>query len=1109
MRVAVLGPLEVVAGAGGEPVDAGTHKQRAVLAALALFRPRAVAVDALVDLLWGERPPPAPLNSLHGYIAGLRRVVEPGRAARGRPSVLVTVAPGYALRLADDDLDAARFAAAVDDAHRRLADPADLPSVPPGLGHAELAEFADRLAGALALWRGTPFIELDDAAPVVAERARLTELRLVATEDLALVRLVLGQHATVAADLGAETRQHPLRERLWALRALALARGGRQAEALDALQQIRRTLAEELGVDPGPSLRATELAVLQQDLGPVFLKEPVVLAGGTLVGRDAEVGALAGLLEEAKAGRTRFALLVGEPGIGKSRLAAEAARLAAAGGIAVLTGRCSEDEGAPPFWPWTRVLRDLAAELGADVLRELAGPDAALLPTGQPGAARGGASVEAERFEIFEAVARVLAAAAARTPLLVLLDDLHWADASSLRLLRHLTDHLGEARIAFVATRRALPEPSGMLAEAGVGLGRRHALRLDLVGLPGDAVAELARAATGRPAPAERVADLRERTGGNPFFVVELLRSAPGVPGAIGDVLARRIARLPEAARQLLRWAAVVGREFDLDALAAAAGADPDDALDDLDPALADGIVVEDAEPGRFRFSHALVRDMVYESQPATRRARRHAAIAAALQDGHPSEAARHWLAAGPSHAGAAWRAAARAAERARALHGHEEAVALLAAARAAQARDRAATAADRYDLLMAHADACQWVGDRDGQLEAIDLACAAADELGDVERLARAAVRTPDGSMWTVRDHPVVHAPAIAALRRVLRGLPSADGDLRCRALLTLAGELYYAAEDAEPLVDEGVAMAGRLGDPDLFAWAAGAAFQAGWRPDGAERRWELTGEALAQPELGGSPARREARARLLTYRAAAAQQTGRIEAMWRATAEARAEAERLRLPFPLLVVNNIETMWRAMQGRFDEVEALLVEQADISSRTLLPARRYFGFVPALVRAWQGRAGEVVAALRPVYEAAPRMAATAYLLLLLHAGNLEEAAEVVDRLPQSPDATSWSAPFDLSVTAYGAFAVSRPALAAEVYRRLAPMAGRVAVAGSAAPIGPVDAYLALAAAASGDATAAERHARDAEALMADWDIPVVAKWFSSTFGHGELRHSE
>ncbi|GGM06003.1 AAA family ATPase [Dactylosporangium sucinum] len=1125
MKVAVLGPVEVVD--GEEPVDAGAPKQRAVLAALALHRPRAVAVDALVDLLWGDSPPPSPLSSLHGYIAGLRRVVEPGRAARGRPSVLVTVPPGYALRLADDDVDADRFAATVDAAHRRLAvaessTSGALPAVPAGISRAELDAVATRLSGALALWRGTPYLELDEAEAAVAERARLAELRLVAIEDLALARLALGEPATVAAALEAEARRHPLRERLWALLALALGRAGRQAEAIESLQEIRRALTEELGVDPGATLRAVELAVLRQELPTTHppAPEPSDRAGSIdpssadprdwpLAGRDAELAALTGLLAEARRGHTRFALLTGEPGIGKSRLTAELARQAAGAGFAVLTGRCSEDEGAPPFWPWTGVLRDLAAALGSGTVRELAGPDADVLP-GVTGPATKPVSVDAERFRVFDAVARLLTAAAGRTPLLVVLDDLHWADPSSLRLVRHLTDHLPETRLVLAATRRRHPEPAGALAEAGVGLVRRHALRLDLTGLSADGVGALVRAA-GDEAAADRVAALRERTDGNPFFLVELLRfgNAPAgqIPAAVTDVLARRVARLPAPTGELLRCAAVVGREYDLEVLAAVAGADPDTVLDDVDPAVAAGIVLEDAASGRFRFAHALVRDVVYRAQPATRRARRHATVARVLDGtGRLSEAARHWLAAGPAHAGVAWRAAARAAGQARALRGHEEAVRLLAAARVAQAQDGACTPGDRYDLLMAHADACEWVGDRDGQLEAIDLACAAAVELGDVERLARAAVRTPDGSMWPVRDLDVVHPPAVVALRRVLRELPAADGELRCRALLTLAGELHYADAPLErdALADEGLAMARRLGDPDLLVWAAGTAFTAVWLAGNAERRWRDIEEAIRLAELdapvpGQSAARQADRTRLITYRAVAAQETGRIEAMWADLAVARAEAERLRLAFPLLVVGTMDGPWLAMRGRFAEAETRVAELTATAERTLLPTREFFASAAAFIRIWQGRAEELLPVVRTVHEAHPTTSGAMFLLLLLHAGRLDEAAEVNERRVEHP--ASWALPFDLSVAAYAAFALARPAQAADVYRRLAPLAGRTASAGSGAPIGPVDAYLALAASAAGEPELARRHAADAEALIEAWDIPVFGAWFARVSG--------
>ncbi|GGM35516.1 BTAD domain-containing putative transcriptional regulator [Dactylosporangium sucinum] len=1145
MHVAVLGPVEVLD--DGVPVDAGTPKQRAILAALVLHRPRAVAVDALIDLVWGDDPPPSPLSSLHGYVSGLRRVVEPRRAARERASVLVTVPPGYALRLPDDDVDATRFAAAVDDVHRRLvvSDGSVLPAVPLEAGPADLAAMAMRLREALGLWRGTPFHELDEAGAAAAERARLEELRLVAVEDLALLRLEFAEQATVAAELTALAQRHPLRERLWALRALALARSGRQADALEALQEIRRALGEELGVDPGPELRAVELAVLRQDLAvarsagpaaaPVSIPSapaavapsgagPAVASADPrawpLVGRDAELAALIELLAPAREGHTRLASLVGEPGIGKSRLVAELARHSADNGFAVLMGRCSDDEGAPPFWPWAGALRSLSAVLGDDVLRELAGADADRLagllpavagrggraPAAQDGA--DGASVDAERFRISDAVARLLAAAAGRQPLLVVLDDLHWADASSLRLLHHLAGHLADARVLIVVTRRPHPEPAGVLAEVVAGLGRRHALRLDLTGLSAAGVVELARAVTGEAPAAPRAASLHERTDGNPFFLVELLRlpGAEDIPAAVTDVVARRVARLPEATQELLRTAAVIGRQYDVDLLAAATAHDADTVLDDLDPALADGVVLEEAAPGRFRFAHALVRDVVYREQTATRRARRHAAVAAALRDDGDerlSEAARHWLAAGPAHAGVAWRTAARAARQARSIHGYEEGAALLAAARTAQAQDRSCGPADRYDLLMAHAEASRWIGDRDTQLDALAHACRAAEQLNDVDRLAHAAVGSADGSVWTVRDRGVVDQPAVAALRRVLRELPAGDSDLRCRALLTLAGELHYAdaPRERDALAEEGLAMARRIGDPELLAWAAATAFVATWQAANAEQRWHHVDEALALTEerSGGDAARTH----LLTFRAIVGMETGRVDEMWRDVAEARAGAERLRLLYPLVVLHHLELPWRAMQGRFAETEQLIAEADALSARTALPSREYFALSSLFVRIWQGRAGEFLPMARTMYEAAPALSIAFYLLVLVRAGHRDEAAAVLDRSGWEPDGGSWAATSDLAIGAHAAYVARRPQFAAEVYERLAPYAGRPATAGSGGALGPVDAFLALAAAAAGEHAMAARHADDAAALAAAWDLPVVTEWLAALRADG------
>src|SRR3954470_5714767 len=260
MDIAVLGPVEVRL--DGARLDLGTPKQRALVAALALSHGQPVSVDTIVDLLWEDDPPPGVTATLQAYVSGLRKVLEPRRERRAPATVLVTVAPGYALRLAPDASDAVRFDRAVATEHRRLTAPLLGPSP---LTSEELAQAVQTLDDALGLWRGRPYAELEEAPAAVAERAHLEELRLIALEDRAVARLALGDHATTAAELEALTAAHPLRERLWALRAVALVRSGRQADALDVLRQVRGVLDEELGLDPGAELRDLQGRVLRQD----------------------------------------------------------------------------------------------------------------------------------------------------------------------------------------------------------------------------------------------------------------------------------------------------------------------------------------------------------------------------------------------------------------------------------------------------------------------------------------------------------------------------------------------------------------------------------------------------------------------------------------------------------------------------------------------------------------------------------------------------------------------------------------------------------------------------------------------------------------------------
>ncbi|MEU5097966.1 BTAD domain-containing putative transcriptional regulator [Streptomyces sp. NPDC020996] len=345
VQVAVLGPMSATV--GGRAVALGGLRQRAVLAVLVAARGRMVSADRIVADAWGEGRPPS-AATLHSYVAELRKVLEPGRAARQAARVLVREGTGYALRLPADAVDAERFTDLTAQGQRLLqsGDPAGA---------------ADALRRALALWRGPAYAEFADIALAAPEVARLDGLRLTAHEDLYAAELALGRHAVVAGDLRKHTAEHPLSERGWELLALALYRSGHQGDALGALRTARRTLSDELGIAPGPSLRRLEAALLAQDdtvaapppppphplptptptsvtsaepptAGAPGSVSPAAPAGvradtnlparlpGSLVGRGHELAAVQALLDTH-----RLVTLTGAAGMGKTRLALETA----------------------------------------------------------------------------------------------------------------------------------------------------------------------------------------------------------------------------------------------------------------------------------------------------------------------------------------------------------------------------------------------------------------------------------------------------------------------------------------------------------------------------------------------------------------------------------------------------------------------------------------------------------------------------------------------------------------------------------------------------------------------------------------------------------------
>jgi DNA-binding SARP family transcriptional activator len=315
---------------------------------LLAIRPRTVIpAEALADQLWDGAPPATAANTLQGYVSGVRRALEPERGAREAARVLVTHPMGYRLDVEDEAVDVAVFRSKVADA-RRLA--------------AEAGGVADAVTAvqeALALWRGPALADVADtgwAQPVI--RA-LEEERLAAEELLADLRLAGEDVEDLVADLRRALAAHPLRERTAGQLMRALYRTGRQAEALEVARDTRVLLSQQLGIDPGPELRELELAVLRQDdevLVPRRTPRPGLgppqgtgwEPSGSLPGRERELAVLTRAGDTARIGTTTVVLLSGEAGIGKTRLVEEATTVLP--GFTVLTGRCTDLEGTPPYW---------------------------------------------------------------------------------------------------------------------------------------------------------------------------------------------------------------------------------------------------------------------------------------------------------------------------------------------------------------------------------------------------------------------------------------------------------------------------------------------------------------------------------------------------------------------------------------------------------------------------------------------------------------------------------------------------------------------------------------------------------------------------------------
>lgn len=673
VAVRLLGSVEACAGDGASEPISGS-KLQALVAMLALAVPRAVSADRLIDEMWGDEQPSNPANALQAQISHLRRIL-------GRGNVVHRDA-GYVLAAEPDDIDATRLERLVREGRQAAED-----------GDQRAA--AELFGAALAMLRGPPLGELTDYRFARAAAARLGELVLAAHEGLVEAWLDTGRHAQAVVALVELVDDNPLRERFHAQLILALYRGGRQADALRAYQRCRELLVEELGLEPGAELQALEQAVLAQN--PVLstgrvtaasLPQGVALPGerdldawrrgstageaatGRLpfVGRAAELRAMQVDLDHALAGRSRVVLASGEPGVGKTRLVEELTGRAAGAGAVVVWSRCYDGRGAPDLWPWTQVVHgilgqfdpaDLRAALGAEAgeIAQIASEVKELVDELVPVAP---ADPESARFRLFRAVVGFLGRLASIRPVVVVVDDLHWADPSSMDLLSCVASETPGARLLIVGTFRNVdPTITPALSRTLAELSRHESFRrVDLGGLDEASLAELLTAAGAAPT-RELLDTVGARTRGNPFFITEILRLLPAmgaqpdardvsriVPAGVGGVIRQRIARLPEVTAQTITAASVLGQDFDLGLLAAIVDATGTDVLERLEPAVQAGILVDSPQGvGHYRFCHGLVTETVYADMGAAHRARLHLRAGEALEARHADSDGPHLIA--------------------------------------------------------------------------------------------------------------------------------------------------------------------------------------------------------------------------------------------------------------------------------------------------------------------------------------------------------------------------------------------------------------------------------------------------------------------------------
>jgi DNA-binding CsgD family transcriptional regulator/tetratricopeptide (TPR) repeat protein len=833
------------------------------------------------------------------------------------------------------------------------------------------------------------------------------------------------------------------------------------------------------------------------------------------VGRRNEVDALCASLDAASAGVGHLVLLAGEPGIGKTCTALQLTGHAAKHDARVLWGRCQEEAGAPPYWPWVQIIRALAIEREPDDLRtELdtgAGDIADLVPEirmrlpdiESPAALN---DPSGTRFRLFNSIARFLVNASRRQCLAIVLDDMHWADVPSLHLLEYLAMEMADSRLLVVGTyretelsrRHRLSDTLGALARVP------HAARFHLSGLNADDVRSFVAAAAGVTPPAWLTSAIHSQTEGNPLFVREVVRFLAHeghfndtgganaaswsirLPEGVREVIGRRLNSLSALCNEILATAAVIGRDFTLDVLTRASQPRNEEAvLEALDEAVA-ARTVEETDPGLYQFTHALVRITLYDELRTGQRRRLHRAVGGAIE-------AVHWRNPDPVLGDLAYhfRMSGLSADVERAIdysvRAGKSADAALAFENAINffqnALDLLDTSSDedperRCGLLLSLGDAQRKANDYSNSQETLRAAADMARSLQMWRAMAEAAHLHAD-TAWRLTAQ--LDAQSGQLLEEALARLPATETVLRIKLMGSLARDRLHTGriDESKALSAQAIAMAREHGDPAALATGLAGMADFPWLPHETE---EMLAQADEMAEMGARANDLEVAMWGHFRRVSLLLELGDIRAVAAAVETMGQINTRLRQPFYTLWELGVKATMALMRGDLDEAERLIIQtvrtQRSLPNRITDPVS-----LPIFtLRREQGRLRQLAPMVALFVHQSDK--ATIWrpglALLYVELGDLAAARAVFDDLAVDdfagiPRDGRWAT--CLSYLAEVCAAVDDPARASVLYRLLLPWAGRnVVMGGGTGCWGSSDRFLGLLATFRGHWLDAERH---------------------------------